>query len=74
MAKSVADNVFSAAETAAQDEIAKYPKNGLSIEIDKRGAHPSMTIRVLPAVKLKKINAKGEVTKTRRSANPKDKS
>lgn len=50
---SAADKVFRAASQAAEAEIANHPKIGLSIEIDKRGKHPSMTIRVMPAVKVK---------------------
>jgi hypothetical protein len=53
------DQVFAALDNAAHAAIEKFPQLGLSIEYDKRGKHPSMTIRVMPAVKLKKHPAKG---------------
>ncbi len=58
--KSAADAVFDAVEKAATDAIGDFKRLGISIEYDKRGKHPSMTIRVIPAVKIKRSDAKGE--------------
>lgn len=57
---SATDSIFLAAEKAAQSEIDKHKRLGLSIEYDKRGKHPSMTIRVMPSVKIKRNKARGE--------------
>ncbi len=50
--RSQIDLVFAKIEKAAMEEILLYPKLGLSIEYDKRGKHPAMMIRVLPAIKI----------------------
>jgi len=52
--RSAADTVFTEAERAATAAIEGFPRMGLSVEIDKRGKHPSMVIRIIPAIKVKK--------------------
>ncbi len=46
------EQVFRASTKAAEEVIAQFPKLGLSIEYDKRGKHPAMTIRILPAIRV----------------------
>ncbi len=46
------DQVFRKVTIAAEEAIKEFPRLGLSIEFDKRGKHPAMMIRVMPAIKI----------------------